>query len=85
MAKIDSIKEKINILRDDYRNLFIFFMTVLTGSFALFFQVLIVKIMFIYTFIGIIGIVVALFALIKMKKIKYDIDLLIEELGDLNE
>ena len=55
-------------------------MTVLTGSFAVFFQVLIVKIMFIYTFIGIIGIVVALFALIK-----YDIDLLIEELGDLNE
>ncbi len=85
MPKIDSLKEKINILRDDYRNIFIFFMTVLTGSFTVFFQILVVKIMFIYTFIGIIGIVVALFALIKMKKIKYDIDLLIEELGDLNE
>ena len=85
MPKIDSLKEKINILRDDYRNIFIFFMTVLTGSFTVFFQVLVVKIMFIYTFIGIIGVVVALFALIKMKKLKYDIDLLIEELGELNE
>ena len=85
MAKIDCLKEKINILRDDYKNIFIFFMTVLTGSFALFFQVLTMKIMFLYAFIGIIGIIVALFTLIKMKKIKYDIDLLIEELGDLNE
>ncbi len=85
MPKIDSIKEKINILRDDYRNIFIFFMTVLTGSFTLFFQVLVANILFIYTIIGIIGIVVALFALIKMKKIKYEIDILIEELGDLDE
>jgi len=69
MAKIDCLKEKINILRDDYKNIFIFFMTVLTGSFALFFQVLTMKIMFLYTFIGMIGIVVALFALIKMKKL----------------
>ena len=59
--------------------------SVLAVSFALFFQVLTMKIMFLYTFIGIIGVIVELFTLIKMKKIKYDIDLLIEELGDLNE
>jgi len=85
MAKIDSIKEKINILRDDYRNLFIFFMTILTGSFTVFFQVVVSKILLAYTFIGIIGVVVALFVLIKMKNVKYQIDILIEELGEINE
>ena len=85
MSKIDSLKEKINILRDDYRNIFIFFMTVLTGSFTVFFQVVVFKILLVYAFIGIIGIIVALFSLIKMKKIKYEIDMLIEDLGDLNE
>ena len=85
MGKMDSLKEKINILRDDYRNIFIFFMTVLTGSFTIFFQVIIGKIVVVYSFIGVIGVVIALFILIKMKKVKYDIDILIEELGDLNE
>ncbi|MBL1245112.1 MAG: hypothetical protein COA39_012170 [Sulfurimonas sp.] len=85
MGKMDSLKEKINILRDDYRNIFIFFMTVLTGSFTIFFQVIIGKIVVTYSFIGVIGVVIALFILIKMKKVKYDIDILIEELGDLNE
>ena len=85
MAKIDSIKEKINILRDDYRNLFIFFMTILTGSFTVFFQVVVSEILLAYTIIGIIGVVVALFVLIKMKNVKYQIDILIEELGEINE
>ncbi|MEA2019613.1 MAG: hypothetical protein U9N59_14325 [Campylobacterota bacterium] len=85
MPKIDSLKEKINILRDDYRNMFIFFMAVLTGSFTVFFQVVVGKISILYTFIGIVGVVVSLFTLLKMKRIKFDIDLLIEELGELDE
>ncbi len=85
MSKIDGLKEKINILRDDYRNLFIFFMAVLTGSFTIFFQVVIHKLMIVYSLIGLIGVVISLFVLIKMKKIKYDIDILIEEIGELNE
>ncbi len=40
MAKIDEIKEKIAILRDDYRHMFIFFMVIITGSFTVFYQVL---------------------------------------------
>jgi hypothetical protein len=55
MSKIDSLKEKINILRDDYRNLFILFMTVITGSFTVFYQVIISKILAIYSLIGIFG------------------------------
>jgi len=85
VPKIDSLKEKINILRDDYRNIFIFFMAVLTGSFTVLFQVIIGKIILSYSIIGIIGVTISLFILIKMKKIKYDIDILIEELGELDE
>ena len=83
MPKIDSIKEKINILRDDYRNIFIFFMTVLTGSFTIFFQVIIGKVAILYSFIGLFGVMISLFILIKMQKVKYEIDILIEELGDI--
>lgn len=85
MSKVDSLKEKINILRDDYRNMFIFFMAVLTGSFTVFFQVVVGQISILYTFIGIIGVIVSLFTLLKMQKIKFDIDLLIEDLGELDE
>ena len=85
MAKIDEIKEKINILRDDYRNLFIFFITVITGSFTIFFQVITDKIGLLYGIIGLFGIVISLFTLIKLKQIRYDIDNLISKLGELNE
>lgn len=85
MAKIDEIREKINILRDDYRNMFIFFMAVLTGSFTVFFQVITEKIALAYSLVGIGGIIVSLFILIKINKIKYDIDILIEEIGGLND
>ena len=83
MAKIDSIKEKINILRDDYRNLFIFFMTVLTGSFTVFYQVVIGKLSITYSFIGIFGIIISLFILLKMNRLRYSIDKLINELEEL--
>ena len=83
MAKIDSIKEKINILRDDYRNLFIFFMTVITGSFTVFYQVVTEKLSIMYSFIGIFGIIISLFILLKMNKLRYSIDKLINELEEL--
>jgi hypothetical protein len=85
MAKIDSLKEKINILRDDYRNFFIFFMTVLTGSFTIFIKVVVSEIMLAYAIIGVIGVIISLFTLIRIRNIKYQIDILIEELGELNE
>ena len=83
MAKIDSIKEKINILRDDYRNLFILFMAIITGSFTVFYQVIILKLLIVYALIGIIGFVVSLFILLKIVKLKYNIDILINELEEL--
>jgi len=83
MARIDSIKEKINFLRDDYRNLFIFFMTVITGSFTVFYQVVIEKLSINYSFIGVFGIVISLFILLKMNKLRYSIDKLINELEEL--
>ncbi len=85
MAKIDSIKEKINILRDDYKNMFIFFMTVLTGSFTIFYQVVIAKLVLIYFAIGIVGVLISFTVLFRMKKLKIDIDMLINELEKLDE
>jgi len=83
LPKIDSIKEKINILRDDYRNLFIFFMAVITSSFTVFYQVLIERLDLTYIVIGIAGIIISLFVLAKMKKLKTDIDELITALEEL--
>jgi len=83
MAKIDSIKEKINILRDDYRNLFILFMAIITGSFTIFYQVVIFKILLVYSLFGILGLVISLFILLKIVKLKYNIDILINELEKL--
>lgn len=84
MPKIDSIKEKINILRDDYRNLFIFFMTVLTGSFTVFYQVVIGKLLVVYAIIGLLGLMIALIVVFKMKNIKNNLDFLIKELEELD-
>lgn len=83
LPKIDSIKEKINILRDDYRNLFIFFMAVITSSFTVFYQVLVERLDLVYIVIGIAGIIISLFVLAKMKKLKTDIDELITALEEL--
>jgi hypothetical protein len=83
LPKIDSIKEKINILRDDYRNLFIFFMAVITSSFTVFYQVLVERLDLVYIIIGIAGIIISLFVLAKMKKLKIDIDELITALEEL--
>jgi len=83
MARIDSIKEKINILRDDYRNLFILFMAVITGSFTLFYQVILFKILLVYSLFGIFGLIISIFILFKIIKIKYNIDILINELEQL--
>jgi len=83
MAKIDSVKEKINILRDDYRNLFILFMAVITGSFTIFYQVVILKILLVYSLFGLTGLVISIFILLKIMKLKYNIDILINELEKL--
>ena len=68
MAKSDSLREKINVLRDDYKNLFIFFMAIITGSFTIFFKIVTIQLKVYYAFFGIIGLIIALFVLIRMKK-----------------
>ena len=83
MGKIDSVKEKINLLRDEYRNMFVFFMAVLTGSFTVFYQVVTAKLVTPYAIIGAVGLAIALIVLFKIKKIKNDIDHLIEKLEEL--
>jgi hypothetical protein len=83
MSKIDSLKEKINILRDDYKNLVIFFMAVITGSYTVFYQVITFKLDLWYSFIGIFGVIINIFILLKITKIKTKIDMYISELEEL--
>ncbi|NOQ29563.1 MAG: hypothetical protein GQ570_00420 [Helicobacteraceae bacterium] len=83
MSKLDNIKEKINILRDDHKNMFIFFMTILTGSFTVFYQVIIGKLVLFYSLIGLSGVIVAFMIIYKMNRLRKNIDILINELEDL--
>jgi len=60
-------------------------MAIITGSFTIFFQVITNKLNLLYSFIGLIGLVIDLFILIKIQKIKFHIDILIKELEGIDE
>lgn len=74
MSKKDKIKEDINILRDEYKNYFIVMMTMLTGSFTAFYQVMTsdkpIYVLLIATF----GVMVSMFVAILFKKKRSEID-----------
>jgi len=59
-------------------------MAIITGSFTIFFKIVTIQLNVYYAFFGIIGLIIALFVLIKMKKIRYEIDRLINELEKLD-
>ena len=62
--------------------MFIFFMTILTGSFTVFYQVIIGKLVILYSSIGILGIIIALVILHRMKGMRKSIDILINEMEE---
>ncbi len=68
--------------RDDHKNMFIFFMTILTGSFTVLYQVIIGKLVILYSSIGILGIIIALVILHRMKGMRKSIDILINEMEE---
>ena len=59
-------------------------MTVLTGSFTIFYQTILGKIAIFFILIGLLGLFVSFLVLIKIGKIKNEIDLLIKEIGELD-
>ena len=83
MGKLDKVKEELNILRDDYRHFFIVLMTIVTGSFAALYQIILGKAPLWIVFISLIGIVVSAFVAILLKKKRYDIDKKLAELEEL--
>jgi Zn-dependent protease with chaperone function len=85
MSKSESIKEELAFLRDETRNLFLLFMALITGSFTLFFQVLIQEINVLFTLLGVSGIVLSLFVMLLMKKKRYEADQYISELEKLEK
>ncbi len=82
MSKKDKIKEDISILRDEYKNYFIVIMTILTGSFTTFYQVMMGDAPFFVLFVGTSGVVLATFVTLLFKKKRLKID---EKLAQLEE
>ncbi len=82
MSKKDKIKEDISILRDEYKNYFIVIMTILTGSFTTFYQVMMGDAPFFVLFVGISGVILATFVTLLFKKKRLKID---EKLAQLEE
>ncbi|KYJ86293.1 hypothetical protein [Sulfurovum riftiae] len=83
MGQIDKVKEELNVLRDDYRHFFIVLMTIITGSFAALYQIILGKAPVWIVFISLIGIMISGFIAALLKKKRYDIDKKLIELEEL--
>lgn len=83
MGKKDYIKEEIGVLKEEYRNIFLIFLTIGTGSFASFYQALLHTVPIWITIIGLIGIVVTLFVAIMIQKKRHEIDERLHELEEI--
>ena len=83
MSKIDKIKEELSVLKEEYKNLFLFLLATLTGTVTTFYQVMTQKVEFYILIISILGFVVSIFIMLLLKKVREKMDKDINELGDL--
>jgi hypothetical protein len=83
MSKKDKIKEEINILRDDYRNYFLVFMTILSASFASFYQVILKSVPIWIVLIAVFGVMISLFIVALLRKKRFEIDEKLDLLEEL--
>jgi hypothetical protein len=83
MSKLDRIKEELSVLKEEYKNLFLFLLTTLTGTVTSFYQVMTQKVEFYILIISILGFVVSVFIMLLLKKVREKMDKDIKELGDL--
>lgn len=84
MSRKDFLKEEIGVLKEEYRNVFLIFLTVGTGSFASFYQVLLGKVPIWIAIIGLVGIMLTLFIAIMIQKKRHDIDDKLNELEEID-
>jgi hypothetical protein len=83
MSKLDKIKEELSVLKEEYKNLFLFLLTTLTGTVTSFYQVMTQKVEFYILIISALGFVVSVFIMLLLKKVREKMDRDIKELGDL--
>lgn len=83
MSKLDKIKEELSVLKEEYKNLFLFLLTTLTGTVTSFYQVMTQKVEFYILIISALGFVVSIFIMLLLKKVREKMDKDIKELGDL--
>ena len=83
MNKIESIKEELAVLREEYKNIFIFLLAMLTGSFTSFYQVLAGKVEFHILILSALGLVTSVFIMVFIKKIRLKMDDNIKKLEEL--
>ncbi len=83
MSRKDYLKAEIGVLKEEYRNIFLIFLAVGTGSFASFYQVLLSIVPKWIAIIGIVGIVLTLFIAIMIQKKRHDIDAKLSELEEI--
>jgi len=80
---MDYIKEEIGVLKEEYRNIFLIFLAIGTGSFASFYQALLHVVPIWITVVGLAGIMVALFVAIMIQKKRHEIDERLHELEEM--
>ena len=83
MSKIDKIKEELSLLKEEYKNLFLFLLATLTGTVTSFYQVMTQKVELYILIISVLGFVVSVFIMLLLKKVREKMDKDIKELGDL--
>jgi hypothetical protein len=83
MSKLDKIKEELSVLKEEYKNLFLFLLTTLTGTVTSFYQVMTQKVEFYILIISALGFVVSVFIMLLLKRVREKMDKDIKELGDL--
>ncbi|MEA1919642.1 MAG: hypothetical protein U9N52_07375 [Campylobacterota bacterium] len=77
------IKEELAVLREEYKNLFLYLLATLTGTVTSFYQVVTEKVELSILIISGIGFMVSVFLMILLKKVRAKMDKDLNELGDL--
>ena len=83
MPRVDLLKEELAVLREEYKNLFLFLLATLTGTFTSFYQVLTGKVELYILIVSILGFIASVFIMILIKKLRLKMDKDIKELGEL--
>ena len=83
MPRIDLLKEELAVLREEYKNMFLFLLAALTGTFTSFYQVLTEKVELYILIVSALGFIASVFIMFLIKKLRLKMDKDIKELGEL--